>query len=263
MIYPRKRFGAVTMEASPGLFEDNEAPGDCIAALTAIAPTTLRLWRIDPGNASDLSALMARVCDGAVREVAAVGEEHVWPGLAADIAGEGEVCETHYLFEHAGAVIHGVARAPRELWPDYGPFLEMTMLSLDIGARPSPYLPLFAGDCTPEVTPKPAVESSGASLARRLDGAAPEAQRLIAHLEFDRAEALVRAIDSDIRGANALMRFYEAALERAPTNTRIFERACYWARAALPEPHTSIEAEQNASAIAEREAGLKRIYRST
>lgn len=258
MTYPRRRFGAVTMEAPPGLFEDDEAPSDCIAALTAIAPASLRLWKIDPDGAPDLSALMARLCDGAVREMAAIGEEHVWPGLAADVAGD--IRETHYLFEHDGAVIYGVARAPHELWPDYGPFLEMAMLSLDIGARPSLYLPLFAGAGTPDVSPKPEVESPSAALARRLDAAAPEAQRLIAQLKFDDAEALVRAIDSDIRGASMLMRVYEAALAQAPSNARIFDRALYWACAALPEPHTEIEAEQNESAIVEREAQLKRIH---
>ncbi|WP_167755840.1 hypothetical protein [Vitreimonas flagellata] len=247
------------MEAPPGLFEDDEAPSDCIAALTAIAPASLRLWKIDPDGAPDLSALMARLCDGAVREVAAIGEEHVWPGLAADVAGD--IRETHYLFEHDGAVIYGVARAPRVLWPDYGPFLEMAMLSLDIGARPSLYLPLVAGAGTPELTPKPEVESPSASLERRLASVTSKAQRLIAELDIENAEALVRAIDADIYGASALMQIYEAALAQAPANARIYERALYWARAALPEPHTEVEAEQNEAAITEREAALNRIYR--
>lgn len=259
MMYPRRRFGAVTMEAPPGLFEDDEAPAKCIAALTALAPATLRLWKIEPDGASDLSALMARLCDGAVREVTAIGEDHVWPGIAADV--EGDPKETHYLFEHDGAFIHGVACAARALWADYGPFLEMAMLSLDIGARPALYLPLFAGGGTPELTRKPEVESPSVSLDRRLAGVAAEAQRLIAQSDFERAEAFVRAINADIYGASALMQIYEAALAQAPTNARIYERALYWARAALPEPHTEIEAEKNEAAITEREAALNRIYR--
>lgn len=247
------------MEAPPGLFADDEAPPDCVAALTAIAPATLRIWKIDAGDAPDLNALMARLCDGVAREVEAIGEYYVWPGIAADVSGEPRA--THYLFEHDGALIHGVAEASSELWPDYGPFLEMAMLSLDVGERPSPYLPLFAGAGTPEVKRKPEVESLSTSRDRRLAEAAKDAQALIVRLELERAEMLVRAIDADIYGASALMRLYEAALEREPTNGRIFERALYWARAALPEPHTAIEAEQNATAIAEREAALRRIYR--
>lgn len=258
MTYPRRRFGAISMEAPPGLFEDDEAPADCIAALTATVPATLRLWKIDADDAPDLSGLMARLCDGVAREVAAVGE-YVWPGLAADV--EGATRATHYLFEHDGAVIHGVASAATELWPDYGPFLEMAMLSLDVGTPPLPYLPLFVGGGTPEVTRKPEVESASASLERRLAAAEAQARDLIARGQFDDAEALIRAVDADIRGASALMRAYEAVLEQAPTDGRIFERALYWARAALPEPHTAIEAEQNASAIAEREARLSRIHR--
>ncbi|HVK79377.1 MAG TPA: hypothetical protein VM915_02085 [Verrucomicrobiae bacterium] len=260
MTYPRRRFGVVTMEAPPGLFEDDEAPAACIAALTAIAPATLRLWRVEAGDAPDLSALMARLCDGAARKVAAIGEAYAWAGIAVDV--EGEVRATHYLFESGGAVFHGVATAPSELWRDYGPFLEMAMLTFDIGARPSPYLPLFAGGGTPEVSTKPEIESASVALDRRFAAVAAKAQALIAQHQFDEAEALVRAVDADIRGASALMRAYEAELAQAPADERIFERALYWARAALPEPHTAIEAEQNAAALAEREARLAQIYRA-
>jgi hypothetical protein len=259
MSYSRLRFGALTLAAPPGLFEDDEAPADCIAALTSTEPASLRLWRLDASDAPNLAALMAQLCGGASRVVTALGEAYAWPGLAADV--EGAPRKTHYLFESQGAAIHGVTETPNELWNDYAPFLEATMLSLDIGARPEPSLPLFAGGAAPEVSPKPEVEDPVDAKKRRLDDTASATIDLIVALKFEEAEVLLRAIDSDIYGACALADAFEAALQRMPTELRIFERALLWARRAVPTAHTAMEAESNDAAIAEREARLQKCFR--
>ncbi len=257
MAFQRRHFGGLSLEVPPGLFEDDEAPAGYAIALTALEPATLRLRMIDPAGAASLSDLMDNLAGAPPVEVSAAGESFLWPGLAALVPGEPRV--VHYLFETAGQVVHGLAAAPNDLWADYGTFLEAAMLSLDPGGTPVPTLPLFPGQGLPDVREKPLEEDPAEARRRQLDEASGEALALILALRFDEAETLIRRLDADIYGANALARAYETALGRSPAEPSLFDRALHWARSAVPEPHTAIEAEQYATATEAREARLREI----
>lgn len=259
MSYPRRRFGALSLEVPPGLFEDDEAGPGYQAALTAIAPATLRIREVDPAGMADLAALLASLQQGMPRRVSAAGETHLWPGLAVDVPGDPR--RVHYLFESAGRAYHGIASAPDGIWPDYGPFLEAAMLSLDAGAPPAPGLPLFAGEALPEIFPKPAPHDRVAEIKGRLEAAEAEAAGLILEGRLAEAEALIRSIDPDIYGAIAILGAYEAALVESPSREDVFERAIHWAHRTFPDPHTPFEAEAYQSGIAQSEARLKSLFR--
>lgn len=259
MAYPRRQYGPISVEVPPGLFEDDEAPPGLIAAFTAIAPAILRIRTADLAGAQDLATAMAALCVGTIRPVTATGRKHTSPGLAADLPGD--PYRVHYLFESRGEAWHGVAEAPADLWADYGPFLEGIMLSLDIGEKPRPTLPLTGKAPAPQVSEKPVLPDPIEEKKRRLTDASGEAIALILALRFEEAEARLKAIDADMFGANALASAYEAALERAPAETRIYTRALHWARSCFPDPHTAIEAEQFSAAIEEAESRLARLFR--
>jgi len=258
MAYPRRQYGPISVEVPPGLFDDDEAPPGLIAAFTAIAPATLRIRTASLAGAPDLATAMSALCSGAARPVMATGTKHTWPGLAADLPGDPH--RVHYLFESRGEAWHGLAEAPADLWADYGPFLEGVMLSLDIGDKPRPTLPLTGKAPIPQVSKKPVLPDPIEEKKRRLADASGEAIALILALRFEEAEARLKAIDADIFGANALASAYETALERAPAETRIYTRALHWARSCFPDPHTAIEAEQFRAAIEEAESRLARIH---
>jgi|GEM_PF-1527565 len=88
----------------------------------------------------------------------------------------------------------------------------------------------------------------------RLAAAAQQARPLIDQQRFAEAEALLRAVDSDIYGAVALGQLYTSALQdliatgqlvaQRPHAEKLFERALHY-RAAAPEPHTPEEAARN------------------
>lgn len=259
MAFQRRYFGGLSLEVPPGLFEDDEAPAGYAVALTALEPATLRIRTVDPASAVSLSEVMTGLVGASPKEVEATGEDYVWPGLAAEVPGEPRC--VHYLFESGGQVIYGMAQAPPALWADYGSFLEGAMLSLDIGGQPLPSLPLFEHASAPEVREKQELPDPAEAVRLRLAEVAGEAATLIEALHFEEAEALIRRIDSDIFGANALARAYEAALERSPAEPRILDRAVYWARGAFPEAHTAVEAEEYRTAAEETVARLKGIAR--
>ena len=260
MAYPRRCFGKVSLEVPPGLFEDDEAPSGFLVALTAIAPATLRIRTLSPGNAASLAEIMAGLCPSLPQDVTATGRKHVWPGLAAAMPGDPH--RVHYLFESRGDVFHGLAEAPADLWTDYGPYLEGAMLSLDLGEKPRPSLPLHGAQVAPEVRATQPAQDSIGDIKRRLGAAEADVIRLILSGRFDEAEARLRAIDADIYGANALAHAYEAALERAPADARIYTRALHWARSTFPDPHTAVEAEQFRAAIADAEERLRQIFQT-
>lgn len=260
MTYPRRWFGPLSLEVPPGLFEDETAPEGYAAALTALAPATLRIRPLDLAGERCLSDVMARLCGGTPREVEAAGLDYLWPGLAVDV--EGEPRQTHYLFETGGQVWHGIVEAGQDLWADYAPFLEGAMLSIDVGEMPAPALGLLASSPLPVGVRRPELSDPVAEVRRRLAEASEAATELIVALRFVEAEAMLRDIDRDIMGANAIAGAYEAALFRSPSRADILERAINWAGRAFPEPHTAMEAEDYRSAAAQREARLRGIYRS-
>lgn len=259
MAFRRQQFGRLSLEVPPGLFEDDEAPAGYVVALTALAPATLRIRMIDPAGAASLSDVMARLIEAPPAEVSAAGENFLWPGLAATVPGEPR--DMHFLFESAGQVILGVATAPNALWADYGTFLEGAMRSIDPGGVPVPTLPLFPGQGLPDIRQRPAEEDPAETRRRRLGDASGEAVALILALRFEEAETLIRRIDADIYGSNALARAYETALERAPDAPGLFDRALHWACRAYPSPHTAFEAEQYDTALQADEARLRKIAR--
>lgn len=258
MIYPRRSFDGFTLEVPPGLFEDDEAPEECAAALTAAAAATLRIWKVGPVNYGDLASALAGFCRSAPGEIDALGENFLWPGLAADEEAAG-FRKTHYVFENDGVLYYGVAAAPDYLWADYGPFLEGAMLSLDICARPSPRLPLRASGQPPAIRRRPAPADPIGKMRRALAAASDAAIACVLERRFDDAENLIRSIDSDIYGANALAEIYASAVAAAPADDEIFARALHWARRGFPDPHTAEEAARYAGAVDEREARLRSL----
>jgi len=257
--WPRRQFGEISLTVPPGLFEDDEAPPGCLAALTAIAPTILRIRRIDPGAAASLAELFAGFTD-APPQTDQVGEHHIWPGLRAEPHGEPR--QMHFLFESRGVAYHGLAEAPSDQWADYGAFLEAVMRSLDIGEIPSPSLPLFSGQGAPGLAERPPEPGPVETARRRLAEASGEACTLILQHRFGDAESLLRAIDADIHGAAALAAAAEAALAAAPTDALILTEAIRWARAAFPQPHTAHEAKDYSRAADEAEEKLRSLFRS-
>lgn len=258
MTYPRRNFDGFTLEVPPGLFEDDEAPRDCAAALTAAAPAALRIWKIEPVNYGDLATALAGFCRAAPREIDALGENFIWPGLAANEDSAG-LRKTHYVFESRGVLYYGVAAAPDDLWADYGPFLEGAMLSLDIGERPSPTLPLRASGRPPAIKRRPAQADLMDEMRKALTAASGAAIACVLQQRFDDAEKLIQNIDGDIYGANALAEIYALAVEATPADDEIFDRALHWARRGFPDPHTADEAARYAEAVGEREARLKAL----
>lgn len=260
MTYPRRWFGRLSLEVPPGLFADDEAPEACVAALTAVAPATLRIRMIDLAGAADLSEILRRAGGGPPQQVLARGEAYVWPGLSA--AMEGADRQTGYAFESDGQVWYGTLCVSDNLWNDYAPFLEGAMLSLDIGRRPAPTVPLFAGSAVPVISERAVLPDPVDVTRQRLAEMAEETVRLILDLRFDVAEAAVRQVDSDIYGANALADAYEAALQRNPSDPTLLDRAIFWAHSAYPEPHTAIEAEDYRAGAAARVARLRSVFRA-
>lgn len=260
MIYPRRRFGSLSLEVPPGLFPDDEAPEGFAAALTAAAPAILRIRTIALAGAPDLAEVLRRAGGGPPRQVCAMGEDYVWPGLAA--AMEGASRQAGYAFESEGQVWYGTLSVPDDLWNDYAPFLEDAMLSLDIGKRPAPSVPLFAGAGVPVISERAAPPDPVDVMRQRLAEMAEETVRLVLALRFDEAEAMVRQVNSDIHGANALADAYEAALHQSPTDQNILDRAIFWAHRAFPEPHTAIEAEDYRAGAAARVARLRNVFRT-
>lgn len=258
--WPRRTFGEISLAVPPGLFEDEEAPPGCLAALTAIVPATLRIRMIGSGAATSLAGILSGLTDAVPQEDHAAGEGYLWPGLRAEPPGEPR--RMHFLFETGGQVYHGLAEAPADLWVDYGTFLEAVMRSLDPGAPPSPVLPLFAGQGRPDIAERPPAPDPVEMSRRRLAETSGEARALILGHRFDAAEALLRAIDPDIHGVVALAAVYEAALIASPSDGLILDRAIYWAHAAFPAPHTACEARDFARAAAEAEARLKALFRA-
>lgn len=260
MTYPRRWFGGFSLEVPPGLFADDEAPEGCAAALTAAAPATLRIRMIDLAGAADLSEVLRRAGGGAPRQVSAAGEDYVWPGLVA--AMDGAPRQTGYAFESDGQVWYGTLCVPDDLWNDYAPFLEGAMLSLDIGRRPEPTVPLFAGSAVPVISERAVLPDPVDGIRQRLAEMAEEVIRLILELRFEEVEAAVRQVDNDIYGANALADAYEAALQRNPSDPTLLDRAIFWAHSAYPEPHTAIEAEDYRAGAAARVARLRSVFRA-
>lgn len=260
MTYPRRRFGSLSLEVPPGLFPDDEAPEGCVAALTAAVPSMLRIRTIELAGALDLADVLRRAGGGPPRQVFAAGEAYVWPGLAA--ATDGAPRAVSYAFESEGQVWWGTLSVPDDLWNDYAPFLEGAMLSLDIGKRPAPSVPLFAGADVPVISERAALPDPVDVMRQRLAEIAGETVRLILALRFDEAEARVRQVDSDIHGANALADAYEAALHQSPTDPNILDRATFWAERAFPEPHTATEAEDYRAGAAARVTRLRDVFRT-
>lgn len=259
MIYPRRWFGGLSLEVPPGLFADDEAPDGCVAALTAVAPAMLRIRMIHLAGAADLSEVLRRAGGGAPQQVLAMGEAYVWPGLSAATGGAPR--EVSYAFESEGQVWWGTLCVPDDLWNDYAPFLEGAMLSLDIGKRPAPTVPLFAGSAVPVISERTVLPDPVDGMRQRLAEMSEEVIRLILDLRFDEAEAAVRQVDGDIYGANALADAYEAALHQNPSDPTLLDRAIFWAQSAYPEPHTAIEAEDYRAGAAARVGRLRSAFR--
>lgn len=258
MTYPRQQFGALSLEVPPGLFVDDEAPCGYVVALSAVVPATLRVRMTTLSGASDLSAMIAGLQGAQPREVEAISEAYVWPGLAADIPGEPQ--QTHYFFESDGQVWHGIVEAPCDLWADYAPFLEGAMLSLDLGEQPAPTVSLFGASSLPIISEKAPLQDTGAEMRRRLAEVSDQALALILAGRSSEAEAIVRELDGDASGANVLADVYEAALEQNSSEPGLLERAIFWVRSSFPEPHTAIEAEEYRSAASQRENHLRDTY---
>lgn len=256
MRYPRRNFGALSMEAAPGLFEDDEAPADAVAALAAAAPAFLRIYKCGADGATTIAALLDREqTTGERRRVTANGVDYSWSGLA--VYGAGDPRRADFAFESDGVIYHAITEIAANLWADYFPFFEHAVLTLDLGGEPHPILPLEEFDTAPPANFRsPPPQDYAADLRRRVNEAAARAGAAIASLDFDAAERMVLSVDSDIHGAAALAAAYEAALAATPVSTAIFERALYWARRAAPEPHTAIEAENFRATIEESEARL-------
>lgn len=256
MRYPRRNFGALSMEAAPGLFEDDEAPADAVAALAAAAPAFLRVFRCRADDATSLAAFLDRAAPaGERRRVSAIGVDYSWPGLAVDYTGDPR--RTHFAFESGGVIYHAITEIAADLWADYFPFFEHAVLTIDPGGEPHPILPLEEFESAPPaIFLSPPPEDYAADLRRRVNDAAAHAGAAIASLDFNEAERMVLSVDADIHGAAALAAAYEEALAERPESAAIFERALYWARRAVPEPHTAIEAEDFRAAVEEREARL-------
>ena len=258
MAFPRRSFGQISLEVPPGLFEDDEAPAGFLAALTAIAPATLRIRRLDPAGAPSLADVLSGLSSTAPQTVTAIGRKHTWQGLSAADPGDPQC--VHFLFESGGEIFHGLAEAPAGLWADYGPYLEGAMLSLDTGQKPRPSFPLHARQAAPAVADKPSVPDPVETVRSKLADAEQDTVALILSGRFEDAEARLLAIDADVYGAHALARAYESALAMSPGEAEIYTRALHWARSGFPDPHTAIEAEQFHAAIAEREARLTQIH---
>lgn len=131
------------------------------------------------------------------------------------------------------------------------------MLSLDIGKRPSPMLPLRASGQPPAIKRRPAPADPMGGIRNALPAASGAAIACVLERRFEDAERLICKIDADVYGANALAEIYASAVEAAPADDEIFDRALHWARRGFPDPHTAEEAERYATAIDERVARLK------
>lgn len=106
-------------------------------------------------------------------------------------------------------------------------------------------------------------------LMKRFVPAVAEAERLLEEDQFDRAEAVLQAVDRDIYGACKIEDLYRRRLEalvaggvtdeNRPRVEAVYRKALYWARSAFPDPHTAMEAERYDEAREQAEAHLIRV----
>jgi hypothetical protein len=84
--------------------------------------------------------------------------------------------------------------------------------------------------------------------------AVAEAERLVVEGQFERAESVLRGVNSDIYGACEIEDMYRRRLEQMAAAgvtdenragvEAVFRKALHWSWMAFPSPHTAVEAEQ-------------------
>ena len=103
------------------------------------------------------------------------------------------------------------------------------------------------------------------AVRKQLAAAVAKAEPLVAEGQFDEAESLVRAVNSDIYGAVALGDMFTSALgrcERRSARTKaLYERALRW-RSAWPGVHTSEEAAAERAHVEQVRQELKALIES-
>ncbi len=102
------------------------------------------------------------------------------------------------------------------------------------------------------------------TLAARRAPALAHASTLIDAQRLDEADREVPAVDDSIYGAVAMADLYRAKLaasaDQPPAHRcALFDRAWRWANAALPSPHTAVEAEDNDRHLAAVRADLTQL----
>ena len=103
------------------------------------------------------------------------------------------------------------------------------------------------------------------AVRKQLAAAVAQAEPLVAAGQFDEAERLVRAVNSDIYGAVALGEMFMSALgrceQRGARAEALYERALRW-RSAWPGVHTSEEAAAERAHVEQVSQELKALLQS-
>ena len=182
------------------------------------------------------------------------GEVQRHPGLLAEIS---TGCEFG-LFEDGGRVLVMEASGEADIWPDYEPFLQRAMLSVELLEPLGPTLPLSPNEKVPELQPgAPDPEAVAASAHQAaLQKRCAEAEKLIRAGRFQEAEELVVGREADAAIFGRMGRLYEEYLredgqQSKSTREEVFRRALDWKLRSYPDPHTEIEAEDYARGMAE------------
>lgn len=275
MTYPRYYFGngalQFSLELPPGLFADD------MAGASAGAGEPLAVYRsLADGPALAVAVLAAEGADSLLEAMQAAGAsfpaehaveascggpERSHHGLLWREQGGGWV-RTRLAIECGGVILVASAEAPAGLWTDYGTFAEQAMMTIQVShpAAP-PELPLRPG-AVPPPDGEPVIDPGIAERELRdriLRDAEAAASTLIAQGRHDEAVACVRAVDSDLRGANVLARLFETALASARDPGQadvLYALARDWGWRSIPSPQTAVEGEQHSAALADIEARL-------
>lgn len=186
------------------------------------------------------------------------GETRRHPGMLAEIAAGCLLA----VVEDGGRALVMEAFGERDIWPDYGPFLEAAMRSLELAAPAGPTLPITAGEAVPVIEPGERGADAIWADERRaaLDAKAGRASALVADNRFDEAEAVLTGGDASAEAYARMAAVYESQLaaggwDRA-TREVLHHRALEWWLRSYPEAHTAEEAERYSLGMAADRARL-------
>lgn len=174
-------------------------------------------------------------------------------------------------FEDGGRLVTAHAMCPAELWASYGSALSAAAESITLTSPKGPTRDVDSltaegwGSFAENVSKARAASEKHAEARRsKREVAVERAQAMVNAGHFDEAEQEILKADSSIDGGVEVARLFERRLRfvvRSGAHPRerveaIFARALRWAQSCYPEPHTQIEADDNAAG---READRARL----